>query len=46
MSTIIETDVTNYLLLKDGVDSVKEFEARILERIEENKEEDSNGTTA
>ena len=46
MSTIIETAVTNYLLLKDGVDSVKEFEARILERIEENKEEDSNGTTA
>ena len=42
MSTIIETAVTNYLLLKDGIDSAAEFEKRIIESIEKNKEEEKN----
>lgn len=40
MSSVIETAVTNYLLLKDGLDSAKEFEARVLAQIHENKEEE------
>ena len=46
MSTIIETAVTNYLLLKDGIDSAKEFEQRILESIEKNKEEEKDETVS
>lgn len=40
MSTIIETAVTNYLLLKEGFDSAKEFEERVLQEIAHNQEED------
>jgi HPr kinase/phosphorylase len=39
MSTVIETAVTNYLLLKEGLDSAKEFEERVLTQISENKGE-------
>ena len=39
MGTIIETAVTNFLLLKEGIDSAKEFEKRVLQVIENNKEE-------
>ena len=46
MSTIIETAVTNYLLLKDGIDSAVEFEKRIIESIEKNIEEESNETVS
>lgn len=38
MSAIIETAVTNYLLLQDGFDSAKEFEEIVLKKIAENKE--------
>lgn len=38
MGVIIESAVTNYLLAKDGLDSAKEFEQRVLEFIEKNKE--------
>lgn len=37
MATVIETAVTNYLLLREGFDSAKEFEDRVLEEIERNK---------
>jgi HPr kinase/phosphorylase len=40
MSTIIETAVTNYLLLKEGFDSAKEFEERVLQEIAHNQEEE------
>lgn len=40
MSSVIETAVTNFLLLKDGLDSAKEFEERVLSQISENKEEE------
>ena len=33
MATIIETAVKNYLLLREGFDSAKEFEERVLEEI-------------
>lgn len=39
MSTVIETAVTNFLLLKEGLDSAKEFEERVLSQISENKKE-------
>ena len=39
MGVIIESAVTNYLLAKNGLDSAKEFEQRVLEFIEKNKEE-------
>lgn len=39
MATVIETAVTNYLLLREGFDSAKEFEDRVLEEIERNKQE-------
>lgn len=39
MSTIIETAVINYLLLKKGWDSAKEFEERVLAQISINKKE-------
>lgn len=39
MSTIIETAVINFLLLKNGLDSAKEFEERVLSQIAQNKEE-------
>ena len=39
MSTIIESAVTNFLLLKEGLDSAKEFEERVLTQIAMNKEE-------
>ena len=38
MSTIIETAVTNFLLIREGFDSAKEFEERVLEEIEKNRE--------
>lgn len=41
MSTIIETAVINFLLLKEGLDSAKEFEERVLSQIAENKEEEN-----
>ena len=37
MATIIETAVTNYLLIKSGIDSAKEFEERVIEKIERNR---------
>ncbi len=40
MSSVIETAVTNFLLLKDGLDSAKEFEERVLSQISENKKEE------
>lgn len=40
MSTIIETAVTNFLLMKNGIDSAKEFEERVIAKIEKNKEEE------
>ena len=40
MSTIIETAVTNYLLLIQGTDSAKEFEERVLAEIAHNRDED------
>lgn len=39
MATIIETAVSNYLLLERGFDSAKEFEERAIEKIEKNKED-------
>ncbi|MCF0106386.1 MAG: HPr(Ser) kinase/phosphatase [Holdemanella sp.] len=39
MATVIETAVTNYLLLKDGYDSSKEFENRVVAQIGLNKGE-------
>jgi HPr kinase/phosphorylase len=41
MATIIETAVTNYLLLKAGIDSAKEFEERVLREIAKNKRKSS-----
>lgn len=43
MATIIETAVTNYLLLREGFDSSKEFEERVLQEIIRNKEGDDTG---
>lgn len=40
MATVIETAVTNYLLLQEGFDSAQEFEERVLEEIERNKEQE------
>ncbi|MDO4465945.1 MAG: HPr(Ser) kinase/phosphatase [Bacillota bacterium] len=40
MATIIETAVSNYLLLERGVDSAIEFEERAIEKIEQNKEDE------
>lgn len=40
MATIIETAVTNYLLIRNGIDSAKEFEERVIDQIEKNKEEE------
>ncbi|MCF0259769.1 MAG: HPr(Ser) kinase/phosphatase [Erysipelotrichaceae bacterium] len=37
MSTIIETAVTNFLLLREGFDSSREFEERVLEEIARNR---------
>lgn len=42
MSTIIEVAVTNFLLSQNGIDSAKEFEQRVLDQIEKNKEEDKS----
>lgn len=38
MATIIETAVTNYLLLREGFNSSKEFEERVLEEIAKNRD--------
>ena len=43
MSTIIETAVTYYMLLRDGKDSAVEFENKVVSQIEKNKEKE-NGT--
>lgn len=40
MSTIIETAITNYLLLIQGTDSAKEFEERVLAEIAHNRDEE------
>lgn len=40
MSTIIETAVTNYLLLREGFDSAKEFEERVLQEIARNQDKE------
>ena len=40
MATIIETVVTNYLLMQDGFDSAKQFEERVLQEIARNQEEE------
>lgn len=45
MGVIIESAVTNYLLAKNGLDSAKEFEQRVLDYIEKNKEE-ADGTVS
>lgn len=37
MATIIETTVTNWLLLREGINSAKEFEERVLREIAYNK---------
>ena len=39
LGTIIETAVTNYLLIKNGMDSAKEFEDKVLKKIEQNQDE-------
>ncbi len=41
MATIIETAVKNYLLLREGFDSAKEFEERVLEEITRNQKDRS-----
>lgn len=45
MATIIETAVTNYLLLREGFDSAKEFEERVLEEITRNQEPEEEPDT-
>ena len=50
MATIIETAVTNYLLIQNGIDSAKEFEDRAIQAIyvnksEEDEEEENAATT-
>jgi HPr kinase/phosphorylase len=40
MATVIETAVTNYLLLREGFNSAREFEELVLREIQKNKEED------
>lgn len=40
MATIIETAVTNYLLIQNGTDSAKEFEDRVIKAIDKNVEEE------
>lgn len=50
MATIIETAVTNYLLIQNGIDSAKEFEDRVIQAIyvnksEEDEEEENAATT-
>lgn len=37
MATIIETTVTNFLLLREGINSAKEFEERVLREIAKNR---------
>ncbi|MFR4218495.1 MAG: hypothetical protein ACLT16_12660 [[Clostridium] innocuum] len=39
MAVIIESAVTNYMLSVMGMDSAKEFEQRVLDYIEKNKNE-------
>ena len=39
MAVIIESAVTNYILSEMGMDSAKEFEQRVLDYIEKNKEQ-------
>lgn len=39
LGTIIETAVTNFLLIKNGIDSAKEFEEKVLKKIEQNQDE-------
>ena len=46
MSSVIETAVTNFLLLKDGLDSAKEFEERVLSQISENKKEELDASVS
>ena len=46
MSSVIETAVTNFLLLKDGLDSAKEFEERVLAQISENKKEEFDASVS
>ena len=46
MSSVIETAVTNFLLLKDGLDSAKEFEERVLSQISENKKEEFDASVS
>lgn len=42
MATVIETAVTNYLLLREGFDSAHEFEERVLEEIQRNSQLEEN----
>ena len=39
MAFIIESAVTNFMLSEMGMDSAKEFEQRVLDYIERNKQE-------
>ena len=39
MAVIIESAVTNFMLSEMGMDSAKEFEQRVLDYIERNKQE-------
>lgn len=46
MATVIETAVTNYILMEDGIDSAKEFEERALSQIAENKTGEEDETVS
>lgn len=39
LGTIIETAVTNFLLIINGIDSAKEFEEKVLKKIEQNQDQ-------
>ncbi|MBP3853004.1 MAG: HPr(Ser) kinase/phosphatase, partial [Erysipelotrichaceae bacterium] len=40
MGTIIETAVTNFLLMQNGFDSAKEFEEKVLKKIDQNQQKE------
>lgn len=46
MATVIETAVTNYILMEDGIDSAKEFEERALSQIAVNKTGDDDDSVS
>lgn len=46
MATVIETAVTNYILMEDGIDSAKEFEERALSQIAVNKSGEDDETVS